>query len=391
MLPTELNEAILDHLTDEPHALAMCARAHRSLLTLSHQRLFADIRINFDWQAASSRPAQLLAALNASPYLGTYVRRLTVSCEGASFRICAHILPSILDHLSALRFFSARRVFQNMNTPNAGNLGHALQCVLQLPTLEEVCLRMTIDFPFHFLRAHPLRHLALTDAGETGRAPLAETGQPPIKPRTLKLCVSMSMMRTRAVQWLQSSQVDLSDLRALMLDAQWMESSSARRVLPSAAKRLQLLAVTLPSQYVDDNDGFLRILAQPSFRWPALRTLVIYTHKWSNVYSFVYLPDTDQLKSLDTALAENKDMYPALQEVVLLPCAVRGERPLRTFDAWTSDGEEWWSFRGPDGLQEVPHPLLARMRRVCAVWEEAFTKCAAAGMLRDTPSAEIDV
>ena len=99
MLPTELNEAILDHLTDEPHTLAMCARAHRSLLTLSHQRLFADIRINFDWQAASSCPAQILAALNASPYLGTYVRRFTVSCEGAWFRICAHILPPIVHYL----------------------------------------------------------------------------------------------------------------------------------------------------------------------------------------------------------------------------------------------------------------------------------------------------
>ena len=68
-----------------------------------------------------------------------------------------------------------------------------------------------------------------------------------------------------------------------MLDAQWTESSSARRLLHSAAKRLQLLAVALPSelppwlslvyflneitgQYVDDNDDFLRILAQPSFR-----------------------------------------------------------------------------------------------------------------------------
>ena len=107
MLPTELNEGILDHLTDEPHTLAMCARAHRSLLTLAHQRLFADIRINFDWQAASSRPAQLLAALNASPYLGTYVRRFTVSCEGASFRICAHI-PGPNLHLFRQRWSSAR-------------------------------------------------------------------------------------------------------------------------------------------------------------------------------------------------------------------------------------------------------------------------------------------
>ena len=103
MLPAELYEAFLDQLDGDKHALAMCALTHRSLLDVSQQQLFADIRLNFDSRAAEtgSRITQLLAAFETSPRLGSYVLGLTISCEadGEAHLHCASLLPPLLDHL----------------------------------------------------------------------------------------------------------------------------------------------------------------------------------------------------------------------------------------------------------------------------------------------------
>lgn len=248
MLPTELYEAVLDQLGEDKDSLAMCARANRSLLDMSQHRLFADIRLDIDSQSTNleSRPYQLLVALETSPRLGSYVRRLTVRCESDSLLVITFLLPPILEHLSALRYFSGRNVFRRTLSVKA--LENATQHVLQLPTLEQLCLVMTVDFPFHLIRTPSLRHLVLTDAGETGSSPLWAAEQSPLRLRTLKLCSSQSVVQSRAVQWLQSGQIDLSDLRAFMLDVQWMNIATAQKLLQASAETLQLLALAPHSE-----------------------------------------------------------------------------------------------------------------------------------------------
>ncbi|KAL1704748.1 hypothetical protein EV121DRAFT_205122 [Schizophyllum commune] len=392
MFPAELYEAFLDQLDGEKHSLTMCALTHRSLLDLSQQRLFADIRLNFDSHAAEtgSRITQLLAALDTSPRLGFYVRRFTISCEadGEVHLHCASLLPPLLDHLSALRCYSSRRVFNSAGDP----VERALERVLQLPTLEEVCLRLTFDFPFHLIRSPSVRHLALTvtDAGETGITALRETEQPPIKLLTLKLCASTEIAQTRAAEWLNSAQVDLSDLRAFMLDPGWLSPSSARRFLSTFAGTLQLLAVIPHNTNCEVTHDFLRILAQPSFCWPSLRTLVLYATKGSDFGLRIHPLDKELLRSLDAALAERKGMYPALQDVILLSHADWVETPMYTFKSKTTDEEEWWRFRDPVNLW-MAHSVVEGIQNAHREFIASFPQCAEAGLLRDTPSTEVRV
>ncbi|KAL1666448.1 hypothetical protein GGF50DRAFT_50568 [Schizophyllum commune] len=390
MFPAELYEAFLDQLDGDKHSLAMCALTQRSLLDVSQQRLFADIRLNFDSHAAEtgSRITQLLAALDTSPRLGSYVRRFTISCEadGEAHLHCASLLPPLLDHLSALRCYSSRRVFNSAGDP----VERALERVLQLPTLEEVCLRLTFDFPFHLIRSPSVRHLALTDAGETGISPLMETEQPPLKLLTLKLCASTEIAQTRAAEWLNSAQVDLSDLREFMLDPGWLNPSSARRFLSTFAGTLQLLAVIPHNTNSEVTHDFLRILAQPSFCWPSLRTLVLYATKGSDFGLRIHPLDKELLRSLDAALAERKDMYPALQDVILLSHADWVETPMYTFKSKTTDEEEWWRFRDPVNLW-MAHSVVEGIQNAHRKFIASFPQCAEAGLLRDTPSTEVRV
>ncbi|KAL1759219.1 hypothetical protein FB107DRAFT_271278 [Schizophyllum commune] len=390
MFPAELYEAFLDQLDGDKHSLAMCALTHRSLLDVSQQRLFADIRLNFDSHAAEtgSRITQLLAALDTSPRLGSYVRRFTISCEadGEAHLHCASLLPPLLDHLSALRCYSSRRVFNSAGDP----VERALERVLQLPTLEEVCLRLTFDFPFHLIRSPSVRHLALTDAGETGITALRKTEQPPLKLLTLKLCASTEIAQSRAAEWLSSAQVDLSDLRAFMLDPGWLSPSSARRFLSTFAGTLQLLAVIPHNTNCEVTHDFLRILAQPSFCWPSLRTLVLYATKGSDFGLRIHPLDKELLRSLDAALAERKGMYPALQDVILLSHADWVETPMYTFKSKTTDEEGWWRFRDPVSLW-MAHSVVERIQNAHREFIASFPKCAEAGLLRDTPSTEVRV
>ncbi|KAL1682432.1 hypothetical protein EV122DRAFT_203332 [Schizophyllum commune] len=390
MLPTELYEAVLDQLGEDKDSLAMCARANRSLLDMSQHRLFADIRLDIDSQSTNleSRPYQLLAALETSPRLGSYVRRLTVRCESDSLLVITFLLPPILEHLSALRCFSGRNVFRRTLSVKA--LENATQHVLQLPTLEQLCLVMTVDFPFHLIRTPSLRHLVLTDAGETGSSPLWAAEQSPLRLRTLKLCSSQSVVQSRAVQWLQSGQIDLSDLRAFMLDVQWMNIATAQKLLQASAETLQLLALAPHSMDDRVTYGFLHLLAQPPFCWRSLRTLVIYTAKLSESCGLcVPSWDGDRLGSLDAALAERKDMYPTLQDVIILPCAPFGESSLHGLYSQAVDDEKWWRFREPIELcmRDRWQELVAGQHDT---WKASFQRCAEAGMLRDAPSTEVD-
>ncbi|KAI5888650.1 uncharacterized protein SCHCODRAFT_02637313 [Schizophyllum commune H4-8] len=390
MLPIELYEAVLDQLEDDKHSLAMCSRANRTLLDIAQHRLFADIRLDFDSQATNleSRPYQLLSALETSPHLGSYVRRFTVSCESDSLLVITYLLPPILEHLSALRFFSGRNVFRRTLSVKA--LERATKHLLQLPTLEQVCLHMTVDFPFHLIRTPSLRHLVLTDAGETGSSPLWAAEQSPLKLRTLKLCSSQSVVQSRALLWLQSAQINLSDLQALMLDIQWMDVATAQKLLRVSAGTLQLLALAPHSTDDRVTYEFLDLLAQPPFCWKSLRTLVIYTARLSGSYGLC-LPSCDdhQLGSLDAALSERKDMYPALQDVIILPCAPFGEISWHESRALAVDEERWWRFREPIDIR-----MRNRWQKFVADqhsnWKTSFPKCAEAGMLRDTPSTDID-
>ncbi|KAI5888647.1 uncharacterized protein SCHCODRAFT_02691957 [Schizophyllum commune H4-8] len=388
MFPAELYEAFIDQLDGEKHALAMCALTHRSLLDVSQQRLFADIRLNFDSHATEtgSRITQLLAALDTSPRLGSYVRRFTISCEadGEAHLHCASLLPPLLDHLSALRCYSSRRVFNSAGDP----VERAVERVLQLPTLEEVCLRLTFDFPFHLIRSPSVRHLALTDAGETGITALRETEQPPLKLLTLKLCASTEIAQARAAEWLNSAQVDLSDLRAFMLDPGWLSPSSARRFLSTFAGTLQLLALIPHNTNSEVTHDFLRIMAQPSLCWPSLRTLVLYATKGSDFGLRIHPLDKELMRSLDAALAERKDMYPALQDVIIRSHADLVETPLYTLKSKTTDGEEWWRLRDPVNLW-MAHSVVERILNAHREFVACFPKCAEAGLLRDTPSTNV--
>ncbi|KAL1687566.1 hypothetical protein GGG16DRAFT_61866 [Schizophyllum commune] len=390
MFPAELYEAFLDQLDGDKHSLAMCALTQRSLLDVSQQRLFADIRLNFDSHAAEtgSRITQLLAALDTSPRLGSYVRRFTISCEadGEAHLHCASLLPPLLDHLSALRCYSSRRVFNSAGDP----VERALERVLQLPTLEEVCLRLTFDFPFHLIRSPSVRHLALTDAGETGISPLMETEQPPLKLLTLKLCASTEIAQTRAAEWLSSAQVDLSDLRAFMLYPGWLSPSSARRFLSTFAGTLQLLALIPHNTNSEVTHDFLRILAQPSFCWPSLRTLVLYATKGSDFGLRIHPLDTELIQALDATLVERKDMYPVLQDVILLSHADWVETPMYTFKSKTTDEEEWWKVRDPVNLW-MAHSVVEGIQNAHREFIASFPQCAEAGLLRDTPSTEVRV
>ncbi|KAL1718218.1 hypothetical protein EV715DRAFT_291492 [Schizophyllum commune] len=390
MFPAELYEAFLDQLDGDKHSLAMCALTHRSLLDVSQQRLFADIRLNFDSHAAEtgSRITQLLAALDTSPRLGSYVRRFTISCEadGQAHLHCASLLPPLLDHLSALRCYSSRRVFNSAGDP----VERALERVLQLPTLEEVCLRLTFDFPFHLIRSPSVRHLALTDAGETGITALRKTEQPPLKLLTLKLCASTEIAQTRAAEWLSSAQVDLSDLRAFMLDPGWLSPSSARRFLSTFAGRLQLLALIPHNTNSEVTHDFLRILAQPSFCWPSLRTLVLYATKGSDFGLRIHPLETELIQALDATLVERKDMYPVLQDVILLSHADWVETPMYTFKSRTTDEEEWWKVRDPVNLW-MAHSVVEGIQNAHREFIASFPQCAEAGLLRDTPSTEVRV
>ncbi|KAL1666449.1 hypothetical protein GGF50DRAFT_125607 [Schizophyllum commune] len=368
MLPTELYEAVLDQLGEDKDSLAMCARANRSLLDMSQHRLFADIRLDIDSQSTNLES-------QTSPRLGSYVRRLTVRCESDSLLVVTFLLPPILEHLSALRCFSGRNVFRRTLSVKA--LENATQHVLQLPTLEQLCLVMTVDFPFHLIRTPSLRHLVLTDAGETGSSPLWAAEQSPLRLRTLKLCSSQSVVQSRAVQWLQSGQIDLSDLRAFMLDVQWMNIATAQKLLQASAETLQLLALAPHSMDDRVTYGFLHLLAQPSFCWRSLRTLVIYTAKLSESCGLcVPTWDGDQLGSLDA-------------DVIILPCAPFGESPSHGLCSQDVDDERWWRFREPieicmrDRWQE----FVAGQHRT---WKVSFPRCAEAGMLRDAPSTEVD-
>ena len=136
--------------------------------------------------------------------------------------------------------------------------------------------------------------------------------------------------------------------------------------------------------------GFLHLLAQPPFCWRSLRTLVIYTAKLSESCGLcVPSWDGDRLGSLDAALAERKDMYPTLQDVIILPCAPFGESSLHGLYSQAVDVEKWWRFREPIELcmRDRWQELVAGQHDT---WKASFQRCAEAGMLRDAPSTEVD-
>ncbi|KAL1741715.1 hypothetical protein HDZ31DRAFT_84643 [Schizophyllum fasciatum] len=380
MLPTELLETCLDSIADDKHSLAMCALAHNSLRYISQRRLFASISLYFpsDGVQLDSVPVRLLAALEMSPPLGAYVQRFSISCANHLSVAITDLLPHLLERMPALRSLSGRNAFRAVNGP----LHHALEKVLKLPTLEHICLRMTVDFPFHLIRTPSLRHLSLIDMGETGTSLAYTCERSPLSLRTLKVNATLNLVCSRATRWLCSAQVELSALEALYLDIQWTGVSNAQKFLERASQSLRLLAIV---PYGKDPIGgvqdTLRMMVDLPFRLPSLHTLVIYVAKHIDLQHIVSECYPELLKALDAALGESDSMYPAVREVVLLPCP-RG--------SGGHGADMWWEFRDASLLAvDLSGFGLGtnhiRSQATLDAWASAFPKCAKNGMLRDMP------
>ncbi|KAI5823937.1 hypothetical protein K523DRAFT_421151 [Schizophyllum commune Tattone D] len=384
MLPLELLESCLDHLEDDKHSLAVCARAHSSLLQMAQRRLFAVLPVHFTFTdpLASRIPAMISHALEMSPHLGAYVQRCAITCDDDWAHLCADViadvLPKILEHLSSLRSLSGYNVFlqQTEHTALYPALGH----ILRLPTLMHLYLDTTCNFPFYLMRGPSLQHLTLIDSGQShdtldvGEA--ASALLPPIRLRTLKLGTTrLGLAQDRAIAWIQSGAVHLGGLQALQLDMGWMEESSAvMSILRPASKNLELL-VLLPDyhQRFGETLEIFRMLAQLPFKMRHLRALVIYAVREGHRRVALRGPP---LGDLDDALAK-KDAYPMLRDVVISTYPYNETRGRKT----DLEGQLWWSF--PDARQLRPRERLTE-----TPWRAVFPKCAEAGMLHDFLSEE---
>ncbi|KAL1682420.1 hypothetical protein EV122DRAFT_287058 [Schizophyllum commune] len=352
MLPLELLESCLDHLEDDKHSLAVCARAHSSLLEMAQRRLFAVLPVHFTFTdpLASRIPAMISRALEMSPHLGAYVQRCAITCDDDWAHLCADViadvLPKILEHLSSLRYLSGYNVF--LQQTEHTSLYPALEHILRLPTLMHLYLD-TCNFPFYLMRG-PLR--------------------------TLKLGTTrLGLAQDRAIAWIQSGAVHLGGLQSLQLDMGWMEESSAvLSILRPASKNLELL-VLLPDyhQRFGETLEIFRMLAQLPFKMRHLRALVIYAVREGHRRVALRGPP---LGDLDDALAK-KDAYPMLRDVVIFTYPYNETRGRKT----DLEGQLWWSF--PDARQ-----LRPRERLMETPWRAVFPKCAEAGMLHDSLSEE---
>ncbi|KAL1704761.1 hypothetical protein EV121DRAFT_280133 [Schizophyllum commune] len=339
MLPLELLESCLDHLEDDKHSLAVCARAHSSLLQMAQRRLFA------------------------------VLPRCAITCDDDWAHLCADViadvLPKILEHLSSLRSLSGYNVFLQQTEHTA--LYPALEHVLRLPTVMHLYLDTTCNFPFYLMRGPSLQHLTLIDTGQShdtldvGEA--ASALLPPIRLRTLKLGTTrLGLAQDRAIAWIQSGAVYVGGLQALQLDMGWMEESSAvMSILRPASKNLELL-VLLPDyhQRFGETLEIFRMLAQLPFKMRHLRALVIYAVREGHRRVALRGPP---LGDLDDALAK-KDAYPMLRDVVISTYPYNETRGRKT----DQEGQLWWSF--PDARQLRPRERLTE-----TPWRAVFPKC----------------
>ncbi|KAI5888669.1 uncharacterized protein SCHCODRAFT_02551748 [Schizophyllum commune H4-8] len=384
MLPLELLESCLDHLVDDKRSLAICARAHSSLLEMAQRRLFAELPVHFTYTdpLATQIPGMISDALKLSPHLGAYVQRCAITCDDDWAHLCAEliadVLPEILEHLPSLRSLSGYNVFLKQTEYTA--LYPALEHVLRLPTLTHLHLDTTCNFPFYLMRGQSLQHLTVIDSGQSQDTleprEAASAVSSPIKLRTLKLGTTrLGLAQDRAVAWIQSGAFDFGGLQALQLDMGWMDESSAvLNILRPASKTLELL-VLLPDyhQRFGETLEIFRMLAQLPFKMRRLRALVIYAVREGHRRVALRGPP---FGDLDDALAR-KDAYPNLRDVVIITYPYTETRGRKT----NLEGESWWAFSNA-------HRLLPKDSNEDTLWRAVFPKCAEAGLLHDFPSEE---
>lgn len=373
MLPVEIIEECLDNLVDKA-SLAVCARAHSSFAYICQRRLFSDITI---CTSSDEGLKLLLLALELSPHLGTYVHRANfIGDPQASDLATTHLLPSILDRLTALRSLSGRAGVFKPATQTA------LANVLRQPTLESLCLDMSVDFPFHLIRAPSLKHLTLIDASESGGTPLLMSTSGQLRLRTLRLQATKRVVLRRAGSWIMSEQLDLSGLRALMLDPDCLRPEDSQKLLRTAAQSLQVLAVLPHTVNEQGPEHILSIIANLPFALPSLHTLVLHTTKASSGFAPGFIPysfDFNPSKFLDIRLTDRKDTFPALREVVLIP--YKSSDGLEK----AADDDAWWKFDDAD--KDVRERLVTLKHRV---FKASMPRCAVAGIRRDALTRKWD-
>ncbi|KAL1747424.1 hypothetical protein HDZ31DRAFT_32044 [Schizophyllum fasciatum] len=384
MLPSELLELCLDELSDDKPSLAACARVHSSLRSPAQRRLFRDL-IVYLHHASTPDQSRLLAALEESHYLAMYVQRCTLIADIQSAPSPDHNPPHalrILLQLSALRVFDGYGLRMSVLPIE---LEHALAQVLRLPTLQRVALRLTQNFPFHFLRAPALRHVILVDTGHGGDAAEEEEKQrtvwPLLRPQSLMICrTRLGLSMDRMLSWLQGGSVELRGLRALMLDMGAMEPHETQEIVRSAATSLQVLAL-LPDyhQGTEQTMEMLQRLSQLPFCLPSLRTVVLYVNRQvPTPGGHPRCPkswDVRLLSVLDEALAGNRNVYPALHDVVILP-----HLDLSLPERGCIEEESWWAFSTDNSSVDDQEDMYD-------TWTRSFAKCAEVGILRDSLSS----
>ena len=121
-----------------------------------------------------------------------------------------------------------------------------------------------------------------------------------------------------------------------------------------------------------------------------MRTLVLYATKGSDFGLRIHPLDTELIQALDATLVQRKDMYPVLQDAILLSHADWVETPMYTFKSKTTDEEAWWKVRDPVNLW-MAHSVVEGIQNAHREFIASFPQCAEAGLLRDIPSTEVRV
>ncbi|GJE97862.1 hypothetical protein PsYK624_140840 [Phanerochaete sordida] len=125
-LPTELTDAIIDHLHDDKPSLQNCALVSSAWLESSRYHLFYAVRVRGELPGRSF--AEFLAFLAAAPHIRDTIRELTFRVNGkiaahppATRCVGPHILATVLKTLPALRALALDNVSWDRNLIAGGD------------------------------------------------------------------------------------------------------------------------------------------------------------------------------------------------------------------------------------------------------------------------------